>query len=32
VNPLLVLPDRAVAVDALIRLVEPAASPAMVAL
>jgi acyl-CoA synthetase (NDP forming) len=32
VNPLLVLPDRAVAVDALIRLVEPAGSPAMVAL
>jgi len=28
VNPLLVLPDRAVAVDALVRLVEPAASPA----
>ena len=28
VNPLLVLPDRAVAVDALIRLIEPAGSPA----
>jgi acyl-CoA synthetase (NDP forming) len=31
VNPLLVLPDRAVVVDALIRMAEPAASPATAA-